>query len=192
MTWIFERYLSVFSKRKSNHNDSKQRKQLSLAFVKNKIFCDIKTMQYYVNCVWLSFIKYNENYNITSISIYIRMKHFTDESHCRWLIWILFCESWNKRWMSQKCLKWLYSHIILLIVNLNVPSSNGVSAGPKITAFHCIILLSQGAPLTPAGGSSWNSKKVWIFVKSKSHTIKENNNNRWNTRFNLTQKIQTF
>ena len=29
-------------------------------------------------------------------------------------------------------------------------------------------------------------------MKSKSHTIKENNNNRWNTRFNLTQKIQTF
>ena len=43
---------------------------------------------------------------------------------------------------------------ILLIVSLNVPSSKGVSAGPKMTAFHCIILLSQGAPLTPAGGSS--------------------------------------
>lgn len=60
------------------------------------------------------------------------------------------------------------------IANLNVPSSNGVSLGllkishclyhvtmlpftpsahPNITAFHNIILLSVGAPLTPAGGS---------------------------------------
>ncbi len=42
----------------------------------------------------------------------------------------------------------------LLMVSLKVPSSKGVSAGPKMTAFHCIMLLSQGAPLTPAGGSS--------------------------------------
>ena len=47
----------------------------------------------------------------------------------------------------------------LLMVSLNVPSSKGVSAGPKMTAFHCIILLSQGAPLTPAGGSSYNDWK---------------------------------
>jgi hypothetical protein len=40
------------------------------------------------------------------------------------------------------------------IVNLKVPSSNGVSCGPKITAFHIIILLSVGAPETPVGGSS--------------------------------------
>ena len=30
---------------------------------------------------------------------------------------------------------------------------------PNITAFHIIILLSVGAPLTPAGGSSCNLKK---------------------------------
>ena len=47
--------------------------------------------------------------------------------------------------------------IFLLMVSLNVPSSKGVSAGPKMTAFHCIMLLSHGAPLTPAGGSSCNS-----------------------------------
>ena len=35
------------------------------------------------------------------------------------------------------------------IVNLNVPSSNGVSWGPNMTAFHNIMLLSLGAPLTP-------------------------------------------
>ena len=58
------------------------------------------------------------------------------------------------------------------IVSLNVPSSNGVSFGlwtksgqylpnrvlniahPNMTAFHNIMLLSVGAPLTPAGGSS--------------------------------------
>ena len=45
------------------------------------------------------------------------------------------------------------------IVSLNVPSSNGVSWGPKITAFHIIILLSVGAPETPVGGSSWSLKK---------------------------------
>ena len=60
------------------------------------------------------------------------------------------------------------------MASLNVPSSNGVSLGlhmvlhrsynvpmlplipmahPNITAFHNIILLSVGAPLTPAGGS---------------------------------------
>lgn len=42
------------------------------------------------------------------------------------------------------------------MVNLNVPSSNGVSCGPNITAFHIMILLSVGAPETPVGGSSWS------------------------------------
>lgn len=40
------------------------------------------------------------------------------------------------------------------IVNLKVPSSNGVSWGPNITAFQIMILLSVGAPDTPVGGSS--------------------------------------
>lgn len=31
---------------------------------------------------------------------------------------------------------------------------------PKMTAFHIIILLSVGAPLTPAGGSSWSLKQT--------------------------------
>lgn len=44
------------------------------------------------------------------------------------------------------------------MVSLNVPSSNGVSCGPKMTAFHIIMLLSVGAPLTPVGGSSCNLK----------------------------------
>jgi len=48
------------------------------------------------------------------------------------------------------------------IVNLNVPSSKGVSCGPKITAFHIIILLSVGAPETPVGGSSWSLLKSLI------------------------------
>ena len=64
------------------------------------------------------------------------------------------------------------------IVSLKVPSSNGVSLGlewntiilymwiynsfstyPNITAFHNIMLLSVGAPFTPAGGSSCN---LWM------------------------------
>lgn len=44
------------------------------------------------------------------------------------------------------------------MVSLKVPSSNGVSCGPKMTAFHIIMLLSVGAPLTPVGGSSCNLK----------------------------------
>ena len=35
------------------------------------------------------------------------------------------------------------------MVSLKVPSSNGVSCGPKMTAFHNMILLSLGAPDTP-------------------------------------------
>lgn len=46
------------------------------------------------------------------------------------------------------------------IVNLKVPSSKGVSCGPKITAFHIIMLLSVGAPDTPVGGSSWSLRKT--------------------------------
>lgn len=45
------------------------------------------------------------------------------------------------------------------IVSLNVPSSNGVPSGPKMTAFQTIMLFSDGAPLTPAGGSSCNLLK---------------------------------
>lgn len=45
------------------------------------------------------------------------------------------------------------------IVSLKVPSSNGVSCGPKITAFQIMMLLSVGAPETPVGGSSWSLLK---------------------------------
>ncbi len=38
--------------------------------------------------------------------------------------------------------------------NLKVPSSKGVSEGPKTIAFQTIMLSSVGAPLTPEGGSS--------------------------------------
>ena len=47
-------------------------------------------------------------------------------------------------------------------MSLKVPSSNGVSWGPNITAFHCIILFSPGAPLTPSGGSSCSLLKSRI------------------------------
>jgi len=40
------------------------------------------------------------------------------------------------------------------IFNLKVPSSNGVFSGPNINAFQTIMLCSDGAPLTPVGGSS--------------------------------------
>jgi len=48
------------------------------------------------------------------------------------------------------------------IVSLNVPSSNGVSWGPKMIAFQTMILLSVGAPETPDGGSSCNLLKSRI------------------------------
>jgi hypothetical protein len=34
-----------------------------------------------------------------------------------------------------------------------VPPSHGVSSGPKITAFHSMMLFSVGVPLMPLGGS---------------------------------------
>lgn len=48
------------------------------------------------------------------------------------------------------------------IVSLKVPSSNGVSCGPNITAFQIMMLLSVGAPETPVGGSSWSLLKSRI------------------------------
>jgi hypothetical protein len=43
-----------------------------------------------------------------------------------------------------------------------VPSAKGVSSGPKMTAFQTMMLFSPGAPLTPAGGSSWRRLKSRI------------------------------
>jgi len=37
--------------------------------------------------------------------------------------------------------------------SLNVPSSNGVSAGPNMTAFQSIMLSGHGDPEMPLGGS---------------------------------------
>ena len=51
------------------------------------------------------------------------------------------------------------------MVSLNVPSSNGVSCGPNITAFHSIMLLSLGAPLTPATILFF---KWWINITCKN------------------------
>jgi len=45
-----------------------------------------------------------------------------------------------------------------------VPPSQGVSSGPNITAFHNMILLSQGAPLIPEGGSFCNLLKSRISL----------------------------
>ena len=37
---------------------------------------------------------------------------------------------------------------------------------PKMTAFHSMMLLSVGAPLTPAGGSSWS---LQLFIDTNKH-----------------------
>ena len=42
------------------------------------------------------------------------------------------------------------------IISLNAPPSNGVSGGPKITAFQIIMLFSSGAAVTPISDSSCN------------------------------------
>ena len=138
---------------------------------------------------------------LTSVGIDIRMKHFADKSDSWGFIWVLFRKTWNITHISYNSINlfkaiinidiWTLSFFILfylLMVSLNVPSSNGVSCGPNITAwkkinvilttstyvyrptyikaiyndgqnsviltFHSIILLSPGAPETPAGGSS--------------------------------------
>jgi len=46
--------------------------------------------------------------------------------------------------------------------NLNVPPSQGVSSGPKMTACQAITLLSKGAACTPVGGSFCNLLKSLI------------------------------
>ena len=64
------------------------------------------------------------------------------------------------------------------MVSLKVPSSNGVSAGPNITAFHCMILLSHGAPLTPAGGSSCDMKAKNPYSSDSCNGIVKNDTER--------------
>ena len=49
--------------------------------------------------------------------------------------------------------------------SLKVPSSNGVSDGPKITAFHTSRLSAQGAPDMPPGGSEDNRLKSRINLR---------------------------
>ena len=55
---------------------------------------------------------------------------------------------------------------MLINIDLNVniqrlPTSKGVSCGPKMTAFQSMMLFSPGAPDTPAGGSSWVWQIPW-------------------------------
>ena len=82
----------------------------------------------------------------------------------------------------------------LLIVSLNVPSSNGVSAGPNMTAFHCMILLSHGAPLTPAGGSSCNLLRYLNFPCEKAGHFFWPNNSSWihEKKWRKTKKISVI
>lgn len=58
-----------------------------------------------------------------------------------------------------------------------MPSSKGVSWGPNIIASHISILSSVGAPLTPAGGSSY--KKFYCLeinkIKNKKTKLNELN-----------------
>jgi hypothetical protein len=42
------------------------------------------------------------------------------------------------------------------------PPSQGVSSGPKITAFHSMMLSGLGEPFTPCGGSCWSRLKSRI------------------------------
>ena len=72
----------------------------------------------------------------------------------------------NSFWSSNNCVFWnQFTVPVNSIVSLNVPSSKGVSAGPNMTAFQSKILLSVGAPETPAGGSSCNRLKSRINLR---------------------------
>ena len=60
---------------------------------------------------------------------------------------------------------------MLINIDLNVnmrrlPTSKGVSCGPKMTAFQSMMLFSPGAPDTPAGGSSWVWKTMMMMMTS--------------------------
>lgn len=73
---------------------------------------------------------------------------------------------WNM-WLTNLTVGGLFGYSsVNSIVSLNVPSSKGVSCGPKITAFQIMMLLSVGAPLTPVGGSSCSLKQCTSFKSS--------------------------
>ena len=64
---------------------------------------------------------------------------------------LLGYSSENSR-VNLKVPSWVGGHEDVTEVS---PTSKGVSWGPKMTAFHSMMLFSPGAPDTPAGGSSW-------------------------------------
>lgn len=73
---------------------------------------------------------------------------------------------WNM-WLTNLTVGGLFGYSsVNSIVSLKVPSSKGVSCGPKITAFQIMMLLSVGAPLTPVGGSSCSLKQRSCFKSS--------------------------
>ena len=81
---------------------------------------------------------------------------------------------------------------LYIIWCLTASPMNNLISYPNITAFHSMMLLSEGAPLTPAGGSSWSlqpatetqinaiqwlkieievNSKDWNFMLSKQTTV---------------------
>lgn len=67
-----------------------------------------------------------------------------------------------------------FIYIFFQVFNHETPLDHLYSSYPKITAFQTIMLFSDGAPLTPAGGSSWS-----LWDKSHHKTIFQCVNLNW-------------
>lgn len=90
------------------------------------------------------------------------MEHLWQKLDSRRFVRIFFAEFHLKNDINYYYLKMWGKWGKTFTISLKVPSSNGVSWGPNITAFHTIMLFSPGAPLTPSGGSSWSLLKSLI------------------------------
>ena len=82
------------------------------------------------------------------VSVHIRVEHFTHKPEKENVRNKVKTQSRPGNYLTVGGLLGYSS--VNSIVNLKVPSSKGVSWGPNITAFHSIMLLSLGAPDTPA------------------------------------------
>ncbi len=58
--------------------------------------------------------------------------------------------------------------IMLRLAQTRLDQTDLLSSHPNITAFHIMMLFSDGAPLTPAGGSSWSLGDHHITL---NHTV---------------------
>ena len=95
----------------------------------------------------------------TTISIDVGMEHIGEELHNRGLVGVFLTELHGQFEGSILRNMWYKNIVSNLSVLISLFTSKCVSWGPKMTALKSMMLFSPGAPLTPAGGSSWSLLK---------------------------------